>query len=620
MIPAPPNDVGSAAGKDDRTSLPAAAFDAFDTFDEFDDRESASISVGGVLAVLRLVVPFWNGMLWAVPAVVGLGLLAAAAEGMGIGVVLLLLSSLLKGEANRGLLDDDTFDRIAEVILQWTGGEIWVLAVLAAAMMALRIFVIVANDIVTTLVEGRISHQVRTSLFRSLLHMPMEAIQRRSFGDMLVVVNHQSWRIAEATDALANMVLSGVIALLMGLALMVVAPAIGLVAIVGTILLSLALKPVEKAAEVAGEDVASASRQVSILTLRALQSMRAVRAFSGTKAQMKSFSAHSTKLHHASNRSDLLASVGESGNQVTSLLLLVLITLVALHQKLGFPVILASVALLYRMQPYVAAFDTHRLRLAVMLAPIRAVTDLVAMAPPERINAADTPFTGLRQSIALHDVTFRYPDRPTPALSNISGKIPAGGWTLIDGPSGTGKSTLVNLLLGFLKPSQGTITVDGQLLDDIDIDEWRSTLAVSGQDVELIDGTLAENILIGRPEASDAELADAIEVAGLTPVLAGLTEGVQTRLGERGLNLSGGQRQRVGIARAMITDPQILILDEATSALDIASSEAILAAIAQRMLGRTVIMIGHRIDVTIPPHHRIELTSCTLRHVNKGQS
>lgn len=589
------------------TVAPAATLDAFDAFDEFDDRESASISVGGVLAILRLVAPFWHGMLWAFPTIVGLGLLAAAAEGMGIGVVLLLLSSLLRGEANRGLLGDDTFDRIADTILQWTGGEIWVLAVLAAAMMALRIFVIVANDVVTTLVEGRISHQVRTSLFRSLLHMPMEAMQRRSFGDMLVVVNHQSWRIAEATDALANMVLSGVIALLMGLALMLVAPAIGLVAICGTILLSLALKPVERAAEVAGEEVADASRQVSVLTLRALQSMRAVRAFSGTKAQMKLFSAHSAKLHRSSNRSDLLASVGESGNQVTSLLLLVLITLVALYQGLGFSVILASVALLYRMQPYVAAFDTHRLRLAVMLAPIRAVTELVAMAPPERHNASSMSFTGMRKAIALNSVTFRYPDRPAPALNNISAIIPAGTWTLIDGPSGTGKSTLVNLLLGFLQPSQGTITVDGQLLEDIDIDEWRATLAVTGQDVELIDGTLAENILIGRADASDAELAEAIDVAGLTPVLAGLTEGVQTRLGERGLNLSGGQRQRVGIARAMITDPQILILDEATSALDIASSEAIIAGIARRMAGRTVIMIGHRIDITIPPHHRIEL-------------
>lgn len=599
MTPVALNGEGSVA--------PAATLDAFDAFDEFDDRESASISVGGVLAILRLVAPFWHGMLWAFPTIIGLGLLAAAAEGMGIGVVLLLLSSLVRGEANRGLLGDDTFDRIADTILQWTGGEIWVLAVLAAAMMALRIFVIVANDVVTTLVEGRISHQVRTSLFRSLLHMPMEAMQRRSFGDMLVVVNHQSWRIAEATDALANMVLSGVIALLMGLALMLVAPAIGVVAICGTILLSLALKPVEKAAEAAGEEVADASRQVSVLTLRALQSMRAVRAFSGTKAQMMLFSAHSAKLHRSSNRSDLLASVGESGNQVTSLLLLVLITLVALYQGLGFSVILASVALLYRMQPYVAAFDTHRLRLAVMLAPIRAVTELVAMAPLERHNASSEPFTGMRKGIALNSVTFRYPDRPAPALNAISAIIPAGTWTLIDGPSGTGKSTLVNLLLGFLQPSQGTITVDGHLLDEIDIDEWRATLAVSGQDVELIDGTLAENILIGRPDASNAELADAIDVAGLTPVLAALTEGVQTRLGERGLNLSGGQRQRVGIARAMITDPQILILDEATSALDIASSEAIIAGIARRMADRTVIMIGHRIDITIPPHHRIEL-------------
>ena len=599
MTPAALNGEGSVA--------PAATLDAFDAFDEFDDRESASINVGGVLAILRLVAPFWHGMLWAFPTIVSLGLLAAAAEGMGIGVVLLLLSSLLRGEANRGLLGDDTFDRIADTILQWTGGEIWVLAVLAAAMMALRIFVIVANDVVTTLVEGRISHQVRTSLFRSLLHMPMEAMQRRSFGDMLVVVNHQSWRIAEATDALANMVLSGVIALLMGLALMLVAPVIGVVAICGTILLSLALKPVEKAAEAAGEEVADASRQVSVLTLRALQSMRAVRAFSGTKAQMKLFSAQSAKLHRSSNRSDLLASVGESGNQVTSLLLLVLITLVALYQGLGFSVILASVALLYRMQPYVAAFDTHRLRLAVMLAPIRAVTELVAMAPPERHNASSEPFTGMRKGIALNSVTFRYPDRPAPALNDISAMIPAGTWTLIDGPSGTGKSTLVNLLLGFLQPSQGTITVDGHLLDEIDIDEWRATLAVSGQDVELIDGTLAENILIGRPDASNAELADAIDVAGLNPVLAALSEGVKTRLGERGLNLSGGQRQRVGIARAMITDPQILILDEATSALDVASSEAIISGVARRMAGRTVIMIGHRIDITIPPHHRIEL-------------
>lgn len=607
MMPAPSEDTGSPAAGGTHATPAAAPFAALDEFDEFDDRESASISLGGVLAVLRLVAPFWHGMAWALPAVIGLGLVAAAAEGMGIGVVLLLLSSMLRGEADQGLLENDSFDRLAGAIMGWTGGEIWILAVLAAAMMALRIFVIVANDVVTTLLEGRISHKVRTSLFRSLLHMPMEVMQRRSFGDMLMVVNHQSWRIAEATDALANMVLSGVIALLMGLALMFVAPAIGAVAIVGTVLLSLALKPVERAAERAGEDVADASRQVSVMTLRALQSMRAVRAFSGTKAQMKLFCDHSARLHRASNRSDLLSSIGESGNQVTSLLLLVLITVVALQQGLGFPTILASVALLYRMQPYVAAFDTHRLRLAVMLAPLRAVSELVAMAPPDKHQGSGIPFTGMREAIACKDLAFHYANRPAPALAGFNGTIPAGCWTLIDGPSGVGKSTLVNLLLGFLQPTSGTITVDGRPLGDIDIDEWRGTLAVSGQDVELIDGTLAENILIGRPDAGEAELARAIEVSGLAPVLAGLADGVHTRLGERGLNLSGGQRQRVGIARAMITDPHILILDEATSALDIASSEAIFAGVAQWMTGRTVIVIGHRIEVTMPRHHRIEV-------------
>jgi ATP-binding cassette, subfamily B, bacterial MsbA len=586
-----------------------SSVEVLDSFDEFDDQGTAMIDVRGLSAVVRDIIPFWSGMIWAIPAVVVLGLIASAAEGAGIGVVLLLLTSLLSGETSGSLFGDGILDHFAQTISQWTAGKVWVLAVLAAGVMALRIAVVVCNDIVTTFLEGRISHKVRISLFRSLLGMPMETMQNRPAGDTLVVINHHSWRIAEATDALSNMVLNGVIVMSLGGVILMLAPQIGAVAVLGTIAFSLALRPLARAAERAGELVAEESRQLSMIALRTLQSMRAIKAFSGTKRQMRSFADHSHRLHVAANTSDLLSSIGGSASQATSLLLLVLMTLVALWQGLALSLLLASVGLLYRMQPYVAAFDTHRLRLAVLVAPVHAVAEICRAATDRTArNGSSASFAGMRAGIRLDGVSYRYPGRSTPALKPLSGEIPAGSWTLIDGPSGVGKSTLVNILLGFLNPQQGSVRIDGRLLQDIDIDEWRATLAVSGQDVELIDGTLAENILLGRPDADQANLADVMQVTGLDTIVKALPDGVDAHVGERGLTLSGGQRQRVGIARALITDPQILILDEATSALDVASSEQIMAAIARRMEGRTVILIGHRIDEAILATHRIDLT------------
>ena len=582
-------------------------FSALDTFDEFDDREGASISLRGIGGIVRDLLPFWRGMFWAIPVVVLLGLLASLAEGLGIGVVLLLLSRLMTGTVDSGFLDGSILDWPAMIIIAWTGGEVWALALLAAGMMAARIAVTVSNDIVTTLLEGRLSHRVRLALFRSLLGMPMETIHNRPSGDMLVVINHYSWRIAEATDAISNMALNIVIAAALGIGLLFLAPSVGLVAVVGTLLFSFALKPLHVAAESAGERVAEESRQVSIIALRTLQSMRAIKAFSGTKRQLQAFADHSRRLHHASNTSDLLASIGGSASQLTSLVLLAAMTLVALWQGLAFQLLLAAVALVYRMQPYVAAADTYRLQLAVLAAPVRAIAEIIKAAPAGEPERSFEPYPGLQSEITLDRIAYRYPGREAPALKSLSAAIPAGRWTLIDGPSGTGKSTLVNLLLGFLQVQQGRILIDGRPLADIDIDEWRGQLAVSGQDVELIDGTLADNILIGRPEASAEALDAVIGVTGLGEIIAMMPDGLATKIGERGLTLSGGQRQRVGIARALITDPQILILDEATSALDIASSEAIMARIAERMAGRTVIVIGHRLDDTMPDCVRIVL-------------
>jgi subfamily B ATP-binding cassette protein MsbA len=276
-----------------------------------------------------------------------------------------------------------------------------------------------------------------------------------------------------------------------------------------------------------------------------------------------------------------------------------LIATAAIHEHMALELVLAAVALLYRIQPHASTLENERLRVAGMLGPIRAVDELVRLAGTANM-AAGLPFAGLRGPIRFDAVDFAYPGQPHPTLRQASFTVAPGEWTLIQGVSGAGKSTIVNLLLRFFEPGGGQIMVEDVALGRIDIDAWRSRIAVSGQDVELIDGTIADNIALGRPEATPEEIAHVVGQVGLDAIVATLEMGLETRIGERGLNLSGGQRQRVGIARALLVQPDLLILDEATSALDAASDAAIFAAVVRAMAGRTVVLVGHRLTPDLP--------------------
>lgn len=594
-----------------RAEGPVSSLSAFETLDRLDETgefEGAPISLGGLAEIVRLLRPYWHGLYWLAPVIVLLGLVASLAESAGIGVILVLLTAMVRGNVDSDLLDQDVADRIFSHIVEWTGGGIGALAGLAVAFVLIRIACVVANDFATTLLEGRIGHEVRVSLFRSMLHMPFEATKNRSYGDMLTVLNQHSWWVAEATDAVAHMAMTGSVVIFMMFILFLLSPPIALVALIGTVLLSLVLRLLQRPAEAAGAVSSKSARQLSARAAHVLQSMRTVRAFSRARAQEQAFKEESDTMRRASIRSDLLSSFVDSANQLAYIVMLAAIALLAIYENLEFTLILAGVALLYRIQPYATQFEGHRLSLAVMLAPLRAVDELVRLAPPEGVDAGDRAFSGLVSEIRFDGVSFSYPGQPSPALSRISFAIPAGQWTVIDGPSGAGKSTVVNLLLRFYAPSRGAIIVDGIPLRSFDLDDWRGQIGVSGQDVELIEGTLAENIRLGHPGASNADFERVIKIVGLDSIVSGLERGIDTPIGERGLNLSGGQRQRVGIARALLVDPDILILDEATSALDAASEKAIFFGISQAMADKTVILIGHRLDRDLPVSVTIELT------------
>ena len=205
--------------------------------------------------------------------------------------------------------------------------------------------------------------------------------------------------------------------------------------------------------------------------------------------------------------------------------------------------------------------------------------------------------------IVFQDVTFSY-EPGNPVLTEVSFDAPAGSVTALVGSSGSGKTTLAGLAASFLKPDRGRVLVDGRDLSTVTLESYRSRLGVVLQDDFLYEGTIRENILFGRPQASDEELLEAVRASHVKEFTDHFDAGLETLIGERGVKLSGGQRQRVSIARALLADPRILILDEATSNLDTESELYIQQSLTGLMQGRTTFVIAHRLS-TIRQAHQI---------------
>jgi ATP-binding cassette, subfamily B, multidrug efflux pump len=182
------------------------------------------------------------------------------------------------------------------------------------------------------------------------------------------------------------------------------------------------------------------------------------------------------------------------------------------------------------------------------------------------------------------------------ALKNITLKIPAAATVAIVGHTGSGKSTLVNLIPRLMDPTSGTVLLDGHDLRDLDPEWLRRQIGFVPQETFLFSATLAENIAWGVDHASPDEIAHAAELAGLAPDIASFPDGYGTVIGERGITLSGGQKQRVAIARAILRNPKILILDDALASVDTLTEERILTGLASVMRGRTTILISHRVS------------------------
>jgi subfamily B ATP-binding cassette protein MsbA len=201
--------------------------------------------------------------------------------------------------------------------------------------------------------------------------------------------------------------------------------------------------------------------------------------------------------------------------------------------------------------------------------------------------------------VTFRDVGFSYRAEGGPTLRHVDLDIPAGGKIALVGPSGAGKSTIFNLLLRFYDAQSGAIAIDEQNIHAVTLESLRAAIGIVAQDPVLFDESVADNIALGRPGASLADIKAAATGAAAHDFIAAMPDGYDTRVGEGGLKLSGGQRQRIAIARAMLRNAPILLLDEATSALDSESERQVQEALSRLMKGRTTIVIAHRLSTVV---------------------
>jgi subfamily B ATP-binding cassette protein MsbA len=229
------------------------------------------------------------------------------------------------------------------------------------------------------------------------------------------------------------------------------------------------------------------------------------------------------------------------------------------------------------------------------LAGLDRIREIMEMGTEDEEDLQRLPLPNVHGTLDFDDVWFEY-DKDVPVLKGVSFHAEAGATTALVGSSGSGKSTILSLVLNFIQPSKGTIQVDGKDLQKVRLRDYRSHLGVVLQDNFLFDGSILENIRFANPHANLEKIKEMCRVANADEFIENFPNGYDTVVGERGVKLSGGQRQRIAIARALLADPRILILDEATSSLDSESEALIQEGLRRLRQGRTTFVIAHRLS------------------------
>ncbi|HFW5272735.1 TPA: ABC transporter ATP-binding protein [Salmonella enterica subsp. enterica serovar Bullbay] len=443
----------------------------------------------------------------------------------------------------------------------------------------------------------RVTEAMRQRLAHRLRAMPLEQLARRKSGDLATILGNNVTFAATALSSLATLAIQ-----------LTVVPAVVLVLIftldwrLGALLLAgtgLIVPLIRRAQRDANQDFlrideVDAAASAAIVEYVQAQAMLRASGRSGLNAPcLRGVFAHQHQVQHQSGNTARLIAKAQLIIQLTLVATVALGMGLCATQQLPLASLLCLTVLVAQL--------VEPLTLGLSMVRLFELADAALQRVNAVLNEADLatelPFHQPQHfAITLNNVIFHYQQQEKPALQDVTLHIAEKSLTALVGPSGGGKTTLTRLMSRFADPQQGTITLGGAELKHIPPDRLLAQISVVFQDVWLMDDTLANNIALGKPHATQEEIVNAARKAHIHHVIESLPQGYETRVGEAGSALSGGERQRVAIARAILKDAPVVLLDEPTSSLDSESEYHVQQAIEALVADKTVVIVAHRLS------------------------
>lgn len=531
-----------------------------------------------------------------------LSLIHASIEGLGLGLLLPIIEGLSSPEAIK--VESGLSAAIAGIFeflnLPFT---LWTLIVTGIILFLFQAILEYIRTLVTTRFVENIKNGIRVDFFSDLLNAEIRFFQNEKIGKLVNGLIVEANRAANSYLHLVNIVVHlAIVIVFLALAFTIswqLSTTTSVIAI-SLVYFTRQRKEIVKR----GEDISISNSQIMTSSSEILSGIQEVKIFNLENILKDRFKTDAQRV----SRNEWLLSKASSklslSYQIVAVLLLFLIS------GLGFfvlPITNAELgvflAILFRLAPTARLLQTVRDKYLGTRPSIEVIDQLrakIKQYSPAPLNltskTGELKIAEFRKSIDFTDVEFQYNQHDGNILSKINLSIPFGQTLAIVGPSGAGKTTMVDLIVKFYNPTKGEILIDGLDIREYDIESWRKQIGFVSQDPFLFNDTVYNNILYGNLEASEEDIQLSVATARVDEFIDRFPNGLQSKIGDRGVRLSGGQRQRIALARAILRNPPILILDEATQGLDAKSEHLISDALSEIGKERTIIMIAHQLS------------------------